>query len=76
MEDRLSMANLFVKEKEFQLHMLVDTMNNTFQQTFSVWPLRFYIIHQGKIVVKAQPTEAFGYDFTQIKKWLLANTPN
>jgi hypothetical protein len=43
--------------------MLVDNMKNTFHNTYEPWPFRFYFIHHGKVVLKAEPDQAdLAYD--------------
>lgn len=37
--------------------MLVDPIDNPFDAAFAPWPLRFYILHRGRIVYKAQVCE-------------------
>lgn len=34
--------------------MLVDPIDNPFDAAFAPWPLRFYILHRGRIAYKAQ----------------------
>jgi len=71
MEERLAIANTFVKKHEFKVPMLVDTMSNTFQKVFAAWPIRFYIIQRGKIVYKAQPNlKDYTYDIDEVETWL------
>jgi hypothetical protein len=71
MDDRLAIANRFVKQHNYQLPMVVDTMNNTFQKTFAAWPIRYYVIHQGKVVYKAQPdATSYVYNINELSQWL------
>ncbi|UJR12545.1 hypothetical protein I4U23_016721 [Adineta vaga] len=59
------------KNCQFEMPMLVDTMNNTFHLTYGSWPFRFYIIHGGKLVLKAEPhKENFRYDIDQLDQWI------
>lgn len=40
MESRLKIANGFVDDFNFEIPMLVDTMNNEFDALFAAWPER------------------------------------
>jgi hypothetical protein len=40
----------------------VDTVDNEYEQTFSAWPIRFYIVHGGQVLFKACPDELNTYD--------------
>lgn len=51
--------------------MLVDGMENTFHSTYGSWPFRFYIIHNGKLVLKAEPNcSGFSYNLDELDTWL------
>jgi hypothetical protein len=61
-EERVQVAKRFVAKHDYQIPMLVDNMDNTFLTTFAPWPYRYYAIHNGRLVFKAQPdAEARGY---------------
>jgi len=62
LETRLEVANGFVKDFDFKLPMLVDTMDNEFDAKFAAWPERLYIVHNNVIRLVGQPTNEFGFD--------------
>jgi len=68
---RLENARQFQKNFNFQMPMLVDNMENTFHATYGSWPFRFYVIHDGKLVLKAEPDQIdFGYNIDEIDNWI------
>jgi len=72
--ERLTIARRFVDEFEYKIPMAVDTLHNTFQQTFAAWPFRFYVIHKGQIALKAQPDEqTYAYRLADLSQWLQSN---
>ena len=68
--ERLHHAEAFRKNFQFEMPMLVDNMENTFHTTYGAWPFRFYIIYQGRLVLKAEPeATTFAYDLNAIDRW-------
>ena len=79
LDERVKLANQFVRQHGLRAPLLVDTMNNCFQKSFSAWPFRFYAVtrtqsslhSQWRVTFKAQPDgQLFGYDWTQLHNWL------
>lgn len=71
LDQRLHNAREFKKNFHFEMPMLVDSMENTFHHTYGTWPFRFYVIHQGKLVLKAEPEPSnFAYDLDKIDTWI------
>ena len=71
LEQRLENARQCKTKFNFEVPMLVDNMNNDFHLTYGSWPFRFYVIHQGKLVFKAEPHEqTFAYDITELNAWI------
>jgi len=60
--ERVGVARAFVQEYNFQIPLLVDTIENSFSETFAAWPIRFFIVQNGKIIFKAQPDGMSTYD--------------
>jgi len=61
--ERCGVARAFVREYGYQIPMVVDTITNEFSETFAAWPIRFYVIEEGrKLVFKAQPDHLNTYD--------------
>jgi len=77
--ERCEVAAMFRKEIGCELPMVVDGPDDEFERTYSAWPLRFYIISEGKIVYKAQPTARYRYSLPElresIEKWSGVSVP-
>lgn len=74
-EERLTLAKSLVESKQVSVPMLVDTLDNTFESTFCPWPVRFYVLHGGRVAFKAQPT-GYGYDFAEMSRYLESHRMN
>ncbi|CAF0965811.1 unnamed protein product [Adineta steineri] len=71
LEQRLDNARQFNNKYNFEMPMLVDSMNNTFHTTYGSWPFRFYVINNGKLVFKAEPGETtYSYDMDELDAWI------
>ncbi|CAF1111635.1 unnamed protein product [Didymodactylos carnosus] len=71
MEERLEIANRFCNEFKLEMPVLIDNMDNTFHSTYGAWPFRFYIIHNGKLVFKAQPgQDNYAYNLDELDEWI------
>jgi len=66
-EERCGVAKFFRSEISCDLPMVIDGPDDLFEKKYSVWPLRFYIIHRGKIVYKAQPTDSYRYSVAELR---------
>jgi len=75
MENRLAIANGFVKDFNFKIPMLVDTMTNQFDSVFASWPERFYIVQNGSLTLIGRPTTEFGFNRNLLRGELLAYLP-
>jgi len=61
--ERCGVGRSFVKEYNYQLPMLVDLIDNNFSEDWAAWPIRFYVIENGRtLAYKAQPDEKNTYD--------------
>ncbi|CAF1577391.1 unnamed protein product [Rotaria sp. Silwood1] len=71
LEQRLENACQFKNKYNFEMLMLVDSMDNTFHKTYGSWPFRFYIINNGKLIFKAEPGETtYAYDLNELDTWI------
>jgi len=50
--------------------MLLDTMEDKFDEAFAVWPERYYVIQSEKLVHVFFPDSEFGFDTTTMLKLL------
>jgi len=69
-KDRLNAANKLKDEFGMKIPILVDTMENSFDNSFASWPERFYIIENGKMEFIGFPVTEFGYDRIQLQRWI------
>jgi hypothetical protein len=75
MEQRLAIANDFVKRFSYPVPLLVDPIDNPANQLYAGWPERFYVIdEQGKIVYKGEPGP-FGFHPEEVEEWLAERFP-
>ncbi|CAF1057994.1 unnamed protein product [Rotaria sordida] len=69
--ERLENAREFKKKFNFEMPILVDSMDNTFHITYGSWPFRFYIINDGKLILKAEPgITTYAYDLNELDTWI------
>jgi len=52
-EERLAAAHDLVKFEDWKFEVKVDTMDNTFEDTFASWPTRLYVLHNGQLMFKS-----------------------
>lgn len=71
LNERLDNARQLQKDFQCEIPMLVDSMDNTFHTTYGAWPFRFYVIHENKLVFKAEPhKETFTYNMDELDRWI------
>jgi len=68
--ERCRVADEFRRVHHHMPHIVVDSMDNCFHDTFAAWPTRFYIIRDGVMAFIAQPTSCYAYEISQISDWL------
>jgi len=69
MEGRLALAKKFQKEMKYEIPMVVDAFDDPFNDYFSSWPERYYIIYKGKLAYKAMP-EGEDYIWEELEQWI------
>lgn len=70
--ERCQAARNFVKDFDFQVPMLVDTIDNEFDRSYAPWPLRFYVFHGGKVEYIAEPRDG-RFDVAELREALLSS---
>lgn len=64
-------ANAVVNDdEEKRIPVVVDTMSDEFDRAFAVWPERYFVVRDGKMVLVAKPTNEFGFDRGDLQHWL------
>jgi peroxiredoxin len=75
-DQRVRIANDFVKRFHYEIPLVVDPIENPANQTYAGWPERFYILdEQGTIVYKGKPGP-FGYHPEEVEAWLSKRFPD
>lgn len=64
-EERITVAKDFIKAFDWGFTTIIDTMDNPFQTAYASWPIRLYILKDGKLQYKAQPDGAI-YDMQDL----------
>lgn len=75
MEGRVALAQqLYRQQPELQrIPCLVDGMDDAFLEAFAAWPLRLFVVHEGKLAFKAAPKDG-EYDLADLEAWLVQHT--
>jgi uncharacterized protein (DUF1919 family) len=55
LNERIQAAKAFQKNFKFKVSLIVDTMENNFERTYSSWPIRFFVVSFGKILFISNP---------------------
>jgi len=75
LEDRLQAAREFKADHEIAAplatEIYADTIGNDFNESYSSWPFRFWVIEQGAVGFKAMPQHST-YDLQTLEDWLQA----
>ena len=71
LSERLENARQFQRNFNFQISILVDSMKNRFHNIYGSWPFRFYVIHHGRLVFKAErdQTDLANY-IDEVDQWI------
>jgi type I thyroxine 5'-deiodinase len=70
LEERIDAAKQFVKDFDFKIPMVVDSMSNKFDEQYAVWPDRFFIIENGILQLVPEPG-VYGYCREVIEQWIV-----
>jgi len=76
LEDRVKIANDFVKRFHYEMPLFVDPIENPANKAYAGWPERLYIVDEkGTIVYKGKPGP-FGYHPEEVEAWLAKRFPD
>lgn len=57
LEERISVARQFVKDYQWTLPTVVDSMENTANTTFAIWPERYILVDARGVISFIQPRQ-------------------
>jgi Iodothyronine deiodinase len=72
LEQRVAIANDFVKRFQFPLPFGIDDMNNRANDAYAAWPERLYIVDERGRVVYRGGMGPFNYHPAEVREWLAA----
>jgi len=76
--ERIGLAQKFVETFRLgsEMKVLVDDPNgNAFQSVFAPWPIRIYVIENGKMEYISAPTNCT-HDVAELRTWLMQRHNN
>ncbi len=68
-DDRKQMAQWMIDKKHFQMDVVLDSMEDNLLKAYNSWPIRLYIICEGKVVYCGEQGP-FGYNPASVDKAL------
>jgi type I thyroxine 5'-deiodinase len=72
LEQRVAIANDFVKRFHYDVPIAVDDMGNAAEKAYAGWPERLYVVDEsGKVAFKGK-VGPFGYHPEEVEAWLAA----
>jgi len=74
-EDRINASDILINKYGLKIPVLYDTMDDTFDNLYAVWPERYYIVCDGLIDVVFSPTVDFGFDRETMERALTIRHP-
>jgi len=72
LEQRVAIANDFVKRFQFPLPFGIDDMNNRANDAYAAWPERLYILDEDGRIAYRGGIGPFNYHPTELRQWLTA----
>ena len=70
LEQRVAIANDFVRRFDYDLPLCVDGMENRADSLYAGWPERLYVIEENGIIAYKGATGPFGYHPEEVEAWL------
>lgn len=72
LEQRVVIANDFIKRFKFPLPFGIDDMSNAADTAYSAWPERIYVIDEGGRIAYRGGMGPFNYKPAELRDWLAA----
>lgn len=69
-DQRVAIANDFVKRFEYALPLVVDPMDNPAEEAYAGWPERLYVIGEDGLVAYKGDVGPMGFDPDELEAWL------
>ena len=72
---RCELAKLTKEKYSLNLPLLVDCIENEFDNQFNSWPFRYYVVKSRKLIFKPSPElhPQYSYNISNVEDWLDKN---
>jgi len=67
LQDRIAVASELIEKYGFTMKVVVDSMDNQFNNNFHVWPERYFLFSGYNLEYVSKPTNEFGFDRLQLR---------
>ncbi len=71
LDARVAIAADFVERFEYDIPLVVDSMENAADEAYAGWPERLYVIDEDGRVAYKGGVGPFGYDPDELEAWLV-----
>lgn len=76
LDERHKIVNKFIENTKFEWPIVLDNIDNHFDNIYAAWPLRFYIINGSQIDFIANPQDGGYYELPKLHKAILSAINN
>eukprot|EP00043_Microstomoeca_roanoka_P016943 m.175599 g.175599 ORF g.175599 m.175599 type:complete len:117 (+) comp16549_c2_seq3:1120-1470(+) len=67
LEERIIAARQFISDFDWPIPMYIDPLDDSVVHRFGAWPLRFFIVQDGKMRHLAKPTHNYTYSVDDLR---------
>ena len=71
-DDRIQVAKKFIKDTDYKIPVVCDSLIDDFEDKYACWPTRFYMIKDSKMSFIAEPRKAT-FDLKELEDVLAKN---
>ncbi len=70
LDQRVAIAKDFVQRFEYQMPLVVDTIDNPAEESYAAWPERLYVLDESGQIAYKGGVGPFGFEPDELEAWL------
>jgi len=70
-EERVEASSILIDKFNCEIPVLYDGMENSFNETFAVWPERYFLMFNNKVQYIWYPTTEFGFNRLHMEELII-----